>query len=78
VAGLAVSDSVGFGAAVTATAAVAEPLPPAPVQLSVKFAAAVSAALAAVPPVACVPLQAPDAVHAVALVELQVSVVVVP
>src|SRR5690349_217525 len=52
--------------------------PPAPVQLSVNVAALVSAAVASLPAVALLPLQLPDAVHDVAFVELQVSVLVPP
>jgi hypothetical protein len=49
------------------------PDPPLPVQVSVNVVVAESAALVAVPLVAFEPDQPPEAVHAVALVLLQVS-----
>ena len=58
--------------------ALAWPVPPVPVQLSVKVVATVSAAVPWLPAVALVPLQPPDAVHDVALVEFQVSVLLPP
>jgi hypothetical protein len=78
---LAVNVTVGCGGGpvtVTVTAAVAAAEPPAPVQVNVKFVSAPSAAVAAVPLVASEPLQPPEAVHAVALVELQVRVEAAP
>ena len=63
----------GCGALHAVTVAVPDPDPPAPVQVSVKPDVAVTV-WAWEPDVACVPLQLPEAVHAVALAELQVSV----
>jgi hypothetical protein len=54
------------------------PVPPAPVQVRVKVVAVVSAAVLWLPAVALVPLQPPDAVHAVAFVEVHVNVLVPP
>ncbi|MBV8804099.1 MAG: hypothetical protein JO042_03610 [Sinobacteraceae bacterium] len=71
--GVAVRVTVGAGC-VTVTAADAVPDPPAPVQVRVKVELEVSALLAALPLVDSDPLQAPEAVHDVAFVELQVSV----
>jgi hypothetical protein len=71
--GFAVRVTVGAGW-VTVTSAVALADPPAPVQVRVKVELEVSALLASVPLVASDPLQAPEAVHDVAFVELQVSV----
>jgi hypothetical protein len=48
--------------------------PPAPMQVSEKDVGAVTAPVRWLPPAAVVPVQPPDAVHDVALVELQVSV----
>jgi hypothetical protein len=59
---------------VTVTDVEALLLPPAPVQDSVKFAVAVSAPVDLLPLVDTVPLQAPDATHDVAFVELQLMV----
>jgi hypothetical protein len=53
-------------------------LPPPPVQVSVNVVAALSARLIALPFVGSAPLQPPEAVHAVAFVELQFSVVAAP
>jgi hypothetical protein len=50
----------------------------APEQVNVNVLVALNAAVITLPPVDCAPLHAPDAVHAVALVEDQVSVVVPP
>jgi hypothetical protein len=73
VVGLAVSVAVGTGAIVTV--AVAGWLePPGPVQLSENVVAAVSCPVLWLPLVPSAPVQPPEAVHAVALVELQVSV----
>jgi hypothetical protein len=89
-AGLAVSKAVGAAGGdgggggvvpavtVTVVLAAAGVVPLAPEQVNVKVLVAVRAALTTLPPVACAPLHAPDAVHAVALVEDQVSVVVPP
>ena len=71
--GFAVRVTVGAGC-VTVTPAVAVADPPAPVQARVKVELEVSALLATLPLVACDPLQAPEAVHDVAFVALQVSV----
>jgi hypothetical protein len=85
--GLAVSKAVGAAGggggvvpAVTVTVALAAAgvVPLAPEQVNVKVPVALSAAVTTLPPVDCAPLQAPDAVQAVALVEDQVSVVVPP
>jgi hypothetical protein len=70
--------SVAVGVTAIVTAAVAGELPVAPVQLSVKVVAALSAGVVKVPLVGSVPLQPPDAVHAVAFVELQLRVAVPP
>ena len=53
-------------------------VPPVPVQLSVKVVATVKAAVPWLPAVVLEPLQPPDAVHDVALVEFQVSVLLPP
>ena len=66
--GLAVRVTVGAGMTVTVTASLA--LPPAPVQVNAKLVVAVNAAVVCVPLVALVPLQPPEAVQPVALVEL--------
>jgi hypothetical protein len=85
--GLDVSNAVGAAGggggvlpAVTVTVALAAAgvVPLAPEQVNVKVLVALSTALATLPPVDCAPLQAPDAVQALALVEDQVSVVVPP
>ena len=79
-AGFARSDTVGAGAvpAVTVTDVVALPLPPAPVQDRLKLVVAANAPVALLPLVATVPLQPPEAVHDVALVELQLRVAALP
>jgi len=61
--------------ALTLTVADCAALPPDPVQVSVYWVVAVSAAVLCVPLTGCAPLQAPEAVQAVAFVEDQVSVV---
>jgi len=53
-------------------------VPPAPVQVKEKVAVAFSAADTCMPLAGSEPLQAPDAAHAVALVEAQVRVEVPP
>ena len=53
-------------------------LPPPPVQVSVNVVAALSAPVVALPLVVSAPLQPPDAVHALAFVELQVSAAAAP
>jgi hypothetical protein len=87
-AGLADSKAVGAaggggGGVVTAVTvtvvlAAAGVVPLAPEQVNVNVLVALNAAVITLPPVDCAPLHAPDAVHAVALVEDQVSVVVPP
>lgn len=78
-AGLALKATVGAGmGALTATLALALALPPGPVQLSVNDVVALSAAEVSLPDVTRLPLQPPEAVHAVALVELQFSVIDAP
>jgi hypothetical protein len=85
--GLAVSSAVGAAgggggvvAAVTVTVvlAAAGVVPLAPEQVNVNVLVALNAAVTTLPPVDCAPLHPPDAVHAVALVEDQVSVEVPP
>jgi hypothetical protein len=63
---------------VTVVLATAGVVPLAPEQVNVNVLVALSAPVTTLPPVDCVPLHAPDAVQAVALVEVQVSVVVWP
>ena len=77
VSGLALKETAG-AAAVTETVTTCSALPPEPVQVSVKVEFALSAPLEAEPLVALLPLHAPDAVQAVALVEVQVSVALLP
>jgi hypothetical protein len=74
--GLAVSVTVGAGT--TVTVALCAPLPPMPSQVNVNVVVTVSAAVEAVPLTGLDPLQPPDAVQLVALVELQLSVEVPP
>jgi hypothetical protein len=78
--GLAVSAAVGMGlAAVTATVAAAAVLvPPEPVQISEYVVSAVKAPVLWLPLLANAPVQPPEALHAVALVELQVNVAAAP
>jgi hypothetical protein len=74
--GAAAKVAVGSGGAVTVTSAVAAGLvPPAPVQVSEYDVSAVRGPVLRVPLVANAPVQPPDAVHDVAFVEFQVSVV---
>jgi hypothetical protein len=75
--GLAVSEIVG-GVAETVTVADWAAEPPAPVQVKVNFVVAVRAVVVWEPAVASEPLQPPDAVQAVALVDDQVSAEVAP
>jgi hypothetical protein len=79
-AGLAVSAVVGgVGAtAVTVTVEVAGVLPAPPAHVSVKLVVAFSGPVLALPLGGSFPLQPPEAVHAVAFVELQLSVAVPP
>lgn len=74
----AVIVTTGAGAANTETPTDALREPPAPEQVSVKVGDVVNAAVSSAPPVLLVPLQAPDAVHEVALVDDQRSTVVPP
>lgn len=76
-AGLALNDTVGAGAD-TVTVADCDAEPPAPVQVRVNFVVAVRAGVVCEPAVASAPLQPPEAVHAVALVEDQVNADVAP
>jgi len=79
--GLAPNVTTGAGVVVpvvTVTDVVALLMPPGPVQDSVKFALAFRAAVGWLPLVATVPLQAPEAVHEVAFVELQLIVELPP
>ena len=73
---MALSVTVGAGNRVTVVELMA--VPPAPVQLSVKVESALMAAVTSLPLVPLLPAHAPVAVHEVASVELQVSVVVAP
>jgi hypothetical protein len=76
-AGLALMETLGAGAeTVTVTDCAAEP--PVPVQVSVNLVVAVRAAVVLDPLIASPPLQPPDAVQAVALVDDQVNVDVAP
>jgi hypothetical protein len=71
--------TVGAGVdPVTDTDAVACDVPPAPAQLNVNVALALSPPVLCVPAVVFVPVQPPDAVHVVALVDVQVSVLLEP
>lgn len=77
--GDAVSDTVGAGVVfVTDTVVLACRVPPAPLQLSVNDVVALNAPVLALPETDFEPLQPPDAVHEVAFVELQVSVLLPP
>ena len=76
--GLALNDTVGAGGAETVTVADCDAEPPAPVQVRVNFVVAVRAAVDFVPAVASEPLQPPEAVQAVALVDDQVNADVAP
>jgi hypothetical protein len=77
--GFAANVAVGRTLAATVTVAVAGALaPPGPEQISEYVVLAVTAPVLFVPLVAKAPVQPPDAVHEVALVEPQVSVDVPP
>jgi hypothetical protein len=78
--GVALSVAVGaLGAiAIVTSADTVSLLPPAPVHMSENTVEPVRGALVYVPLAACAPVQEPEAVHAVALVEFHVSVVVPP
>ena len=71
--GLALNDTVGAGGAETVTVADCDAEPPAPVQVSVNFVVAVRAGVVLEPAVASEPLQPPEAVQAVALVDDQLN-----
>jgi hypothetical protein len=75
--GLAVNETVG-GVADTVTVADCTAEPPVPVQVRVNFVVAVRAGVLWEPVVASEPLQPPDAVQVVALVDDQVSTEVAP
>ena len=75
--GLAVSVTLG-GAADTVTVADCDAEPPAPVQVRVNFVVVVSVGVVWEPAVVSEPLQPPEAVQAVALVEDQVNADVAP
>jgi hypothetical protein len=77
VAGLAVNVTVGAGAT-TVTVVLWLALPPAPVQVSVNVVVALRAPVVCVPLVAFAPVQPPEAVQLVALVELHVRLDVPP
>jgi hypothetical protein len=77
-AGLALNDTVGAGGAETLTVVDCDAEPPAPVQARVNFVVAVRAAVVCEPAVASEPLQPPEAVQAVALVDDQVNDDVAP
>jgi hypothetical protein len=76
--GLALNDTVGAAGAETVTVADWDAEPPAPVQVRVNFVVAVRAAVAWEPAVGSAPLQPPEAVQAVALVDDQVRADVAP
>jgi hypothetical protein len=76
--GLVFNDTVGAGGAETLTVVDCAAEPPVPVQVRVNFVVAVRAGVACEPAVACAPLQPPEAVQAVALVDDQVSAEVAP
>jgi hypothetical protein len=75
--GLAAIETLG-GAAETVTVADCEAEPPAPVQVKVNFEVDVRAGVVWEPAVGSEPLQPPDAVQAVALVDDQVNADVAP
>ena len=78
--GFTLIDTVGAEGAEEETETVADwvAVPPAPVQVSVNFCVALSAAVFCVPLVASEPLQPPEAMQEVALLEDQLSVDVPP
>ncbi len=75
--GFALSETLGAGAE-TETVTDCEAVPPAPLQAKVYLVAAVSGAVLWEPLVASAPLQPPEAVHEVALVDDQLRVEVLP
>jgi hypothetical protein len=79
VAGTAASETVGGGGGVPAvTVTLCDAVPPAPLQLNVNVVVADKGTVGSVPLVILLPLQPPEAVQLVALVEFQVSVVTFP
>jgi hypothetical protein len=72
------SVAVPVVAGVTLTVVLCEAEPPAPVQAKVYLVAAVRGAVLCEPLIASVPLQPPEAVHEVALLDDQRSVAVAP
>jgi hypothetical protein len=76
--GVAFNDTVGAAGAETVTVVDCAAEPPVPVQVRVNFVVAVKAGVACEPAVAIEPLQPPEAVQAVALVDDQVSADVAP
>jgi hypothetical protein len=76
--GLALKDTVGAGGVETVTVVDCAAEPPVPVQVRVNFEVAVRAAVVWEPAVAFEPLQPPEAVQAVALVDDQVNADVAP
>jgi hypothetical protein len=75
--GLALMETLG-GVADTVTVADCDAEPPGPVHVSVYFVVVLRAEVATEPLIGFVPLQPPEAVHDVALVEDQVSVDLAP
>jgi hypothetical protein len=71
--GVALNDTVGADGAETVTVADCDAEPPVPLQVSVNFVVAVRAGVTCEPAVASEPLQPPEAVQAVALVDDQVN-----
>jgi hypothetical protein len=76
--GLALNDTVGAEGAETVTVVDCDAEPPVPVQVRVYFVVAVRAGVVCEPAVACEPLQPPEAVQAVALVDDHVNADVAP
>jgi hypothetical protein len=76
--GLAVIETLGGVAAVTVTVTDCDAEPPAPVQVRVNFVVAVSVGVDCEPAVASEPLQPPEAVQAVALVDDHVNAEAAP
>jgi hypothetical protein len=76
--GVALNDTVGAGGVETVTVVDCDADPPVPVQVRVNFVVAVRACVVCEPAVAFEPLQPPEAVQAVALVDDQVNADVAP
>ena len=76
--GLALMDTVGAGGAETLIVADCDAKPPAPVQVRINFVVAVRAGVVCEPADDSEPLQPPEAVQAVALVDDQLSAEVAP